>query len=129
MVATIRNALIAAFALVIMVVLLVLVFWIALWLAIVAATIVAIALLNLVFLPRFATRIGLSTQVLILFLLPPLVVLGWVVTRNSPGGALIGFAVWLGALALPRLAFRSARTRATAKIEFRIGEPKKPLRS
>jgi hypothetical protein len=129
MITTIRNVLIAAFALVIIVVLLVLVFWVALWLAIVAGIIVAIALLNLVFLPRLASRIGLSTQVLVLVLLPPSVALGWLAAGNSLSGGLVGFFVWLGAVALPRFALGSSRTRATAKIEFQIGEPKKPLRS
>jgi hypothetical protein len=125
MVATIRNVLIAALALLIFAVLLVFVFWVALWLAIIAAVIVAIALLNLVFLPRLASRIRLSTTILVLLLLPLFVALGWLVARNSLGGALAGFVVWLGAFALPRLAFRSARTRASAKIEFHIGEGKK----
>jgi hypothetical protein len=129
MVATIRNVLIAALALMVFAVLLVFVFWVALWLAIIAAVIVAIALLNLVFLPRLAHRMRLSTQVLVVLFLPPAVALGWLLARNSLGGAVAGLVVWLAAIALPRLAFNSARTRASAKIEFRIGEPKRPLRS
>ncbi len=124
MVRSARNVLVAAVALVIFAVLLVLVFWVALWLAIAAAVILAIVLLHVLFLPRLATRVGLSTQVLTLLLLLPLAGLGWLVARH-PLGALAGLAVWLGAFALPRLAIASSANRATWKIEFRVGEARK----
>jgi len=124
MVRSARNVLIAALALMIFAVLLVLVFWVALWLAIVAALLLAIVLLHVLVLPRLAARVGLSTQVLILLLLPPLAGLGWLVARN-PLGVAAGLAVWVGAFALPRFAVASSGNRSTWKIEFHFGEAKK----
>ncbi len=125
MVQSARNVLIAAVALMIFAVLLVLVFWVALWLAIVGAILLAIVLLHVLFLPRLARRVGFSTQVLTLLLLPPLAGLGWLIARNPLGG-LAGLAVWFGAFALPRFALASSGNRTTWKVEFRVGEPKKP---
>ena len=121
MIQSARNLLIAALAAAIFVVLLVLVFWVALWLAIVAAAVLAIALLHLVFLPRLARRVRLSTQGLILLLLPLMAAAGWLVARQ-PLGSLLGLLLWLVAFALPRLVLTPSGNRASWKVEFRFGE-------
>jgi hypothetical protein len=69
-------------------------------LVVIAAIGVALAILNLVYLPRLATRLRISALWLALALIP--VLLGAGLLAGGVSGAAWGAAIWLAAIGLPR---------------------------
>lgn len=72
------------------------------WAAVGVAAALAVAVLNVVYLPRLARRLGAPALVLGLALLPLLAALGW--WAGGGVGAALGAAAWLVLVGLPRLA-------------------------
>jgi hypothetical protein len=112
-----QLALIAGLGLVALVVLTVVLFWVGLLLALA----VGLVLLNVLYLPRVAVRLGLPTAQLALWLLPVAAVVGFLIGGST--GAAWGAAGWLAVIAAPRLAIayfgRRLRVSATRWVELR----------
>jgi len=82
---------------------------IALWVAITLDVVGAVVWLNLVLLPRLASRLHVPGLALELICLPVLGGSGWLL--GGPTGAALGALAWLAGIGLPRLAGRRLRAR------------------
>jgi hypothetical protein len=100
-----RAAVLLVAALLVLSLLLAAVFWIGVLLAIVAA----VGWLNLLLLPRLATRVRLPELVLAVGLLPVLGVAGLLLAGG--GGVVAGGSVWVLGVALPRAVLWRLRRR------------------
>ena len=88
-------------------------------LLLVLALVVALAALNVVYLPRVAVRLRLQVGWLALLLIPLMVVVGAVVGGGA--GAAWGAGIWVAAIGLPRAIGREITRRARRRIESRRG--------
>jgi ABC-type uncharacterized transport system permease subunit len=88
-------------------------------LLLVLAVAVGLAVLNLVYLPRAATRLRIPVGWLALVLIPFLVLVGFLV--GGVEGAAWGVGMWLVAIGLPRAIGRDLLRRGQRRVEASLG--------
>jgi hypothetical protein len=93
------------------------------WLLLIAALVVAVGVLNLIYLPRAATFLRLRSGWLALILIPFMVLAGGLI-GGGPEGAAWGLGFWLVAIGLPRAIagdlMRRLRRRVDSRMNVRV---------
>jgi hypothetical protein len=96
-------------------------------LVLIVAVVVSLAVLNLVYLPRAATRVGLRAAWLALILLPLMVAVGFIASGYE--GVAWAAGLWIAAIGAPRLVgqqvgrWLSQRVTSTTTIYYDVTKP------